>query len=223
MRTPQHLLITGNDTGIGKTQFSGLVARKLAQEGHSVQVIKPVETGVVRDEPGDAQHALKAATSGLKEPHGDVTAHRFFSYSRPLAPLKAAALEGDSLSLQSILYRIERLPDADFRLIEGAGGIAVPVDSESLADWGTLAQLLPESRTLVVVEDRLGTINQARLLNDYAEKHRLDFGFALNQMTQPPAYVAESNREAFSALKLPLWAELTWQSSEITWHDVCPV
>jgi dethiobiotin synthetase len=95
--------------------------------------------------------------------------------------------------------QVRRLPAVDCRLIEGAGGLAVPLD-EAGHDWADFARAIRADATLLVVEDRLGAINQGRLLAAYAKSKRLPRPlFLLNRIRPLAPAIQSSNREGFRA------------------------
>lgn len=191
------ILISGNDTGIGKTHVTGVLARALAASGQRVQVVKPVQTGVTEGEPGDADLACQACGPLAK-------AHTLFRFRRPLAPLQAAAYEGRRCDLGQLLRGVVSLPVCDWRLVEGSGGLAVPLD-ENGADWADLARELRVQATVLVVEDRLGAINQARLLLSHALLRQVPAPLVvLNQIHTLPEEVAFSNLEGLQACGAPV-------------------
>lgn len=194
MRT---ILVTGSDTGIGKTHVAATIARLLWRPNLRLQFVKPVETGRAPDETGDADDAARG--SGLRE------AERFTlaRFRQPLAPLTAARLDGDNFSLELLLEKWNQLPPADLRIVEGAGGIAVPLDSDG-RDWASFAQRIGADRVVLVTPDRLGAINQARLVAAYARASQLPAGLWLNEVEPQSEEVRQSNREALSSLSL--WA-----------------
>ena len=201
----QTILVSGADTGIGKTRVTAALARELAATGASVQIVKPVESGA-RDpaHPGDADQA--AALAGLP-PSVAVTLRRF---AAAINPLDAATAEGGALGWDELLADYYRLPACDCRLVEGAGGLAVPLDAGG-RDWADFARAISADAVVLVVADRLGAINQSRLVLDYARSRGLHAGFWLNQVGgPPPAEVAASTRAALMRLGLPLWGELAY-------------
>jgi len=166
---------------------------------NAIQAIKPVETGVTNPEQSD----IAIATAGC--PNG-VQGMVWRSFPLPLAPLTAAAKAGSSLSLAELIKENQRLPLCEWRIIEGAGGLAVPIDPKGY-DWADLAQALNVDFTLLVVEDRLGAINQARLLDSYAHAKGLrNVHFWLNEVHTQSELIRKSNREAIQELSTPLWA-----------------
>ena len=117
------VLVSGSDTGIGKTRVVGLIARLLSGRGERVRIVKPVETGRAADgeEGGDA--SLAAAAAGLARE----AARTPLRFAAPLAPLAAARAEGRVLDWAALVDGAESTPSCDWRIIEGAGGLAVPL------------------------------------------------------------------------------------------------
>ena len=191
------ILITGTDTGIGKTHVAGIIARLLAKQG-SVQVVKPVESGFGVDRPADAPAAA-----------GDwAKSFTLFPLPKPMAPLAAAADAGIEISLVKLVEATRALPECDWRVIETAGGIAVPIDACG-SDWADFARALEVDFVVCVVDDRLGAINQARLVAGYCHaKGILAAGVWLNAAhTSPEPAIAASNRTGITNCGLPLWGE----------------
>lgn len=194
------LVVSGNDTGVGKTHVAGLIARALAARGLKVEIVKAVETGGPGPESGDAARAAAAARSE------SVTFRTLLRFRRPIAPLAAARAEGRRLSLNALLPRIGETGAFDCRIIEGAGGLAVPIGPDG-SDWADFARMVRADATLIVVEDRLGAINQARLLASYAAVRRVPRPvFLLNRIRPAPAAVRLSNRSGLRATGLTVFA-----------------
>lgn len=150
------LLITGTDTGIGKTWVARALSHALVATGRRVVAVKPVETGC--DPAGShlEDGALLAAATGQAEPRAAL-----LRFAAPVAPALAAEREGRDIDLDSLVLQIEALSqDADVLLVEGAGGLLAPITWEwTVVD---LARSLGAA-ALVVAADRLGTINHTQL------------------------------------------------------------
>ena len=191
------ILITGTDTGIGKTHVAGIITRLLAKQG-SVQVVKPVESGYAADRPADAPAAAGHWAKSFT----------LFALPKPMAPLAAAADAGIEISLVKLVEATRALPECDWRVIETAGGIAVPIDACG-SDWADFARALNVDFVVCVVDDRLGAINQARLIAKYCHaKSILAPGVWLNAAhTNPKPAIAASNRAGIANGGLPLWGE----------------
>ncbi len=190
------VFVTGSDTGVGKTHVAGLLARRLARDGFT-QVIKPVESGAGFGRPSDAP---KAAGSWAE-------AHTLISLPRPIAPLAAAKQARKKVDLATLLKLYKAVPHAPCRVVEGAGGVAVPLDPKG-QDWADFAAAIKPTVAIVVVEDRLGAINQARLAIAYLRR-RYDgpIGIWLNAIKKPSKEVAASNRAGLQASWIPLLGE----------------
>ncbi len=183
--------ITANDTDVGKTYVTGLLARTFVAQGLSVQIVKAIDCGGS----GDAEWARAFANSD------NVTCHTLLSTPEPLAPLAEGNTTTASPKLSTLLDALEQLPDADVRLIEGAGGIAVPIDPSGL-DWRDLIDAYLPDLTIAVVDNRLGSINQSRLLHSYLSDH--PHAFVLNAVAAVESTVKASNLEAYRSHALPL-------------------
>jgi dethiobiotin synthetase len=206
------LLITGTDTGIGKTRVAGLLARRLAERG-CVQVVKPVESGCAAGRPADAPLAAGTWAEWFTP----------FALPQPLAPLAAAADAGVELSLPKLVAAVRALPECDWRVLETAGGIAVPVDADG-SDWADFARTLAVDYVVCVVEDRLGAINQSRLIASYcAAKGLRNAGLWLNAArANPDPAVAASNRAGLANCGLPLWGESAFGDVNVVRVHACP-
>ena len=150
------LVVTGTDTGVGKTWVACALARALVRAGRRVIALKLIETGY-DDAPGGAEDgALLARATGQAEPTAALV-----RLAAPLAPAPAADREGLTLDFDEMLLRVEGYAaNADVVLVEGSGGLLAPMGW----DWNLvdLAQAL-EARALLVGADRLGTISHALL------------------------------------------------------------
>jgi dethiobiotin synthetase len=160
------IFITGTDTGVGKTFVTAGILKALSEMGYSVCPMKPVETGCsTRDGrliPHDTIRLIKA--SGTKEPLDIINPYRF---KRPLAPAVAAELEGIRIQKRKIISICKYLLNKyDFVMVEGAGGIMVPVYKRYL-----YLDLIEDIGIPVVIVSRpgLGTINHTLLTIEIAK------------------------------------------------------
>jgi len=134
------------------------------------------------------------------------------SYPHPLAPLATENSTERTASITNLLAALEALPETEIRLIEGAGGIAVPIDASGL-DWRDFAEAINPDQTIVVIDDRLGAINQSRLTDAYLGE--LPHLFLLNETVPADDAVKRSNREAFANSNLSLLASLSPGAAEL--------
>jgi dethiobiotin synthetase len=155
------LFITGTDTGVGKTRVGCELAKGLRARGIDVGVMKPIETGVGTDGPLDAL-ALRAA-AGARDSLVEICPEPF---ELPAAPLVAARQCGREVDLQRIDRAYRSLSaKRDCMLVEGAGGLLVPVTREaSMADLARQFGL----PLLIVARGALGTLNHTLLTLEVA-------------------------------------------------------
>ena len=143
--------VTGTDTGIGKTLLSSLLVAALNRK-----YWKPIQSGAC--EGTDRETVMKWAGVAA-----DRTFPESYIFELPVSPHFAAEREGKSVEFS----RIRRPASSDALIIEGAGGLLVPLNDEAL-----MLDLIRELRAPVVVAARttLGTINHT-LLTVMAIRH----------------------------------------------------
>lgn len=195
------IFVTGTDTGVGKTVIAAALVLAARQEGLRVAVLKPVETGCRRENgellPADGLFLQQIA--GHTTSLDDVVPLR---YETPVAPLVAAGIEGKTPDVKSLLAVFERLRNEfDFVVVEGAGGLLVPI-SESLSgahgEFYFMRDLARDCGLPLVIVGRagLGTINHTLLSVHEAELAGIRVaGVVLNQ-TEPVADTASATNAA---------------------------
>ena len=165
------IFVTGTDTGVGKTVVSCAIARGLRERGIDVGVMKPIETGVTDEGPLDARALLEASKSG--DDLAEVCPQQF---ALPAAPSVAAAAEGREVELARLRESYSRLARHDFMIVEGAGGLLVPIleSGNGIYDMGDLALQL-ELPLVLVARTALGTINHTLLSLREIERRGIPF------------------------------------------------
>ncbi len=195
----RNFLITGTDTGVGKSTVGCALGFAFRARGLRVGVMKPAETGCEeRDgilDPADARALVLASGCGLSLE--TVCPYR---YRSPLAP--AAAAEIDSLpppELGRVRDCFDRICAAsDIVLVEGAGGITVPLTWRF--DFADLAAAL-NLELIVVIANRLGCLNATLLTLHYAASKGLRIaGWILNDVEPATSPAALSNADSLRRL-----------------------
>jgi dethiobiotin synthetase len=212
------ILISGNDTHIGKTWICKTLANYLAAHNQSVQIIKVVETGVTGDQKGDAETAFE----DCRHVKTKCEAYTLYSFPDPLAPVTAARKANTKLSLENIVFKIKNLPKTEWRILETAGGLAVPLD-EAGFDSVDLALNLSVDFLLLVVQNRLGTIHQARVLATYSPYSKITTGIWLNDCTPVDHHVTDSNYNELAQLPIPIWGHQTFQLQALNFFNAFPI
>jgi dethiobiotin synthetase len=192
------ILITGTDTGVGKTFFACGLAAYLRQSGYRVGVMKPAETGCAEQNgdlfPDDAVR-LKIA-SGCAEPIERICPHRL---PEPLAPSVAAERAGVKIDIDELLSVYTEISARhDITLVEGAGGLMVPIlPSYTYADLARVLKL----PIVVIAANKLGVINHLLLTLEHASCKGLStLGYVLNRTASDSSLAADTNRETLADL-----------------------
>jgi dethiobiotin synthetase len=205
----QGIFITGTDTGVGKTFVACALAAQLRESGYRVGVMKPAETGCDSNRgelaPQDAL-ALKAAAA-CEVPLEQICPYQFRD---PLAPSVAAEREGRRIDVDRLMNVYREISAAhDITLVEGAGGLMVPLlPSYTYADFANVLKL----PVIVVAANKLGVLNHLLLTLEHASCKGLRvLGYVLNEAERVPSLAVETNREALFALTaVPCLGEVSY-------------
>ncbi|WP_111651620.1 dethiobiotin synthase [Actinoplanes lutulentus] len=163
-RSEQHewhgvVLVTGTDTEVGKTITTAAMAAAAQSAGLRVAVIKPGQTGTNTGAPTDAEVISRLA--------GTETVRTLAEYPEPLAPLAAAKVAGlPPLDLSDVVDAIRaEAGKHDLVLVEGAGGLLVPMGLRASGEPWTFADLATTlgADVIVVARAGLGTLNHTSL------------------------------------------------------------
>ncbi len=192
------LFITAVDTGVGKSILTSLLGLYYLNKGKKVVICKPIQTGEEKD------------TDLLKNLTGNkIPIFNSYSFLLPSAPSVASKYENREISTEKIISDIKVLEKKfDVVIVEGIGGIAVPITSFVIARSGNdeaissrkqiatsalsepprndvylVADLIKDLNypLIVVCRSTLGTINHSVLTLEFAKKKELDvLGFVIS-------------------------------------------
>ena len=187
--TPAGIFITGTDTEIGKTVVAGGLAAALKASGINVGVMKPIASGgVERKGRIVSEDAIFLKHAAQVDDALDLINPICLRY--PLAPSVAAEIEGVSINLRKIDEAFAQLCQRHkFVVVEGIGGIAVPIcEGVLVADMAQRFQL----PLLIVARPNLGTINHTVLTVEFARSCNLELcGIVLNASQEESKGLAE--------------------------------
>ena len=143
---PNRFFITGTDTGVGKTVVSALLCA-----GLGAIYWKPIQTGT--REGTDTHTVMRLAQLPRKR-----TFPETYRFAPPVSPHLAARLAGARIELRKI--RLPRMGPLEGVIVEGAGGVLVPINARQ-----TMADLIKHLKlpALLVARTSLGTINHTLL------------------------------------------------------------
>jgi dethiobiotin synthetase len=221
------LFVSGIDTDIGKTYATGLLAKALMQQGVNVITQKLVQTGISKQADGEL---------GIAD---DILSHRQlmqmplqpcdldfttcpYRYEKPASPHLSAALANQPLNINVITDATKALQaDYDVVLLEGAGGLLVPINEQLL----TLDYIAEQGYPIVLVTSgRLGSINHTLLSLEAIKSrglmiHSVIYNHIHDDAEQTDAEIANSTidfLQAYLARYYPKahWLVLAKQSNE---------
>lgn len=193
------LVVTGTDTGVGKTVATAALACHARLAGIDVAVCKPVQSGSAD---GDDDLADIARLSGVTELHG------LARLPEPLAPAAAAERAGMRLPTRDELSSMVTAVDQPGRLtlVEGAGGLLVEIGDDETTLRDVAVDL--DAPVLIVARAGLGTLNHAGLtLEALASRGVWCAGLIVGAWPRHPGVIETGNREVLSSMA-PLRAVL---------------
>jgi dethiobiotin synthetase len=154
----KNVFITATDTDAGKTFISALIIRKLIKLKKNCAYIKPVETGLGNELIPIDYNFVKSINPRLKISADESVIERLVY---PLSPYDSAVKQGIKINVKNIFQKtLETAKKYDYNVIEGAGGLYVPItDNYNIIDF--IKDL--SFPAVVVGRSSLGTINHSVL------------------------------------------------------------
>ncbi|MDE0844410.1 dethiobiotin synthase [Psychrobacter pacificensis] len=212
------LFVSGIDTDIGKTYATGLLAKSLMQQGVNVITQKLVQTGISKQADGEL---------GIAD---DILSHRQlmqmplqpcdldfttcpYRYEKPASPHLSAALANQPLNINVITDATKALQaDYEMVLLEGAGGLLVPINEQLL----TLDYIAKQGYPIVLVTSgRLGSINHTLLSLEAIKSrglmiHSVIYNHIHDDAEQTDAEIANSTIDFLQAYLARYYPKAHW-------------
>ena len=187
MTLPEKMFVTGTNTDIGKTVTSGVLV-----EGLKAHYWKPVQTGL--DDGTDTDWIIDHTSTPSSRIHEET-----YRFKAPLSPHAAAALENAEIDLDA--FALPSIPPGDSLIVEGAGGVMVPLNKQYFMLDLINVLALP---VVLVVDSELGTTNHTLLSVIQLQKHGIPIaGIVMNGPKN------QGNRDAIEFYgKVPVLAEI---------------
>jgi dethiobiotin synthetase len=183
------VFVTGTGTDVGKTFLSAALIRHWRAAGHAVAAYKPVVSGF---DPATEQASDPGVLLGaLGRPITDIETISPWRFAAPLSPDMASAREGRTLDFEAIVEFSHRAATSAERvLIEGVGGIMVPLDDRhTVLDWMSTLRL----PVLLVAGSYLGTISHTlTALRVLAQRNLTVVAVAVSESAVPGAPLDET-------------------------------
>jgi len=191
--THRPLFITGTDTNVGKTTITAALLLALQQQGKTVGIFKPLETGI------DSEHREHSDAERLRRllsPTPSFDSVCLYSFPQPLAPLASARETGLTIDLSRIRSHMHKLAQQySFLLVEGAGGIFTPIThNHTIRDLVTFLNI----PCLIVGRTGLGGVNHCLLTIEALQQAGITvYGIVLNEPgVQKNTVMAEQQQES---------------------------
>lgn len=183
------VLVTGTDTGVGKTVVTAAMAAAAAAAGLRVFALKLAQTGTADGEPTDM-----AEVDRLASPEVTTT---LVDYPEPLAPLIAARQAGvPPLDLYDAVDAVRaQAKECDLLLVEGAGGLLVPMGLRPSGEPWTVADLAVsvDATAVVVARAGLGTLNHTALTLEALQRRAVRANVVFGMWPDEPQHVHWTN------------------------------
>ena len=191
----QSLFITATGTNVGKTHTTLKLIEAFASRGLKVGVFKPIETGVTDTLP-DASILLNICQKvNEKFKHLNPTDITAYTFPLPAAPFCADTKQ--TIEIDKIIEKYHELSQlCDILLVEGAGGLMVPITKDFMMI--DLAKKLG-SKVLLVTPSRLGCINDTLLSQEALKSRHIEFDWCVNLY---------EDKESFSEVTQPFYDEI---------------
>lgn len=178
------IIVTGTDTGVGKTVVAAAIAAAATAAGLKVAVVKPAQTGAGTGK-ADAEVVLRLANPAL--------VRTFTAYQDPLAPLAAARVTGQQplRAMDAHLWARRLGRDHDLLIVEGIGGLLSPLGE---GGWN-IADMAAGLRAPVVVTTRAGygTLNHTALTLEALLRRKLEAFVVIGDWPATPDLVHRTN------------------------------
>ena len=173
----QIYFVSGIDTCIGKTYTTGYLAKLWFEQGQNVITQKLIQTGNDDVSEDIEKHREIMGRGWFTEDESKLTMPEIFSY--PASPHLATQIDGRDIDFEKIENATQQLADKfDVVLLEGAGGLMVPLTTELL----TIDYLVEKNYPIILVSSgRLGSINHTLLSLEAIQQRGLNlFAMAYN-------------------------------------------
>lgn len=193
------VFVTGTNTGVGKTAVAAGLAWALRKRKINVGVMKPFATAnkAFSKKYRSQDTAMLANAAGAND--SDAEMNPFFC-SLAASPLVASQIKREPpASIEKALQALQNLARRhDFMIVEGIGGIMVPLtENESVADFAKRAGL----PAIIVSTPMLGTLNHTLLTVMACKEFGIDIlGIIVNKMLKKPSPVEQKVPEAIERL-----------------------
>jgi len=189
--------VTATNTDVGKSYASEVLLKRFAKDGKKVGYFKPIETGVV-DKPLDGTKLLNI-TKKLN-PNFILTINDIVPYQFKLPAAPFIAKGTSKIDISFLIQKAkELLKYCDILIIEGAGGLMVPIEKNYfMIDLILKFQKVFNSKTILISPSNLGSINDTMLSQKMLENYNINYQWYINLY---------KDKDSFETITLPFYKE----------------
>jgi dethiobiotin synthetase len=193
----QIYFITATNTDVGKSYASEIFLKRFSKNGKKVGYFKPIETGVI-DKPLDGTKLL-SITKNLNSTF-DFDIDEIVPYQFKLAASPFVAKQNKKIDVDFIISQAQiLLQNCDILIVEGAGGLMVPIDKNYfMIDLILKFQQNLNSTTILISPTNLGSINDTMLSKRVLENYKIDYRWYINLF---------KDKDSFDLITLPFYKE----------------
>ncbi len=191
VKTRNVIFVAGTDTGVGKSFVTGLLARYLLEKGHSVITQKWIQTGC-RAGKDDIYTHMRFMGKARQEYKAYMPLAAPYVFRFASSPHLAARLEGRTVDMNKIIGSLKTLSGRfDFVIVEGTGGLMVPINEKVLTVDLIEKLNIP---VILVAANRLGVINHALLSIEALRARKIkNLGMIFNDASEGRRVILDDN------------------------------
>lgn len=188
------IFITATNTDVGKTYSAQKLLLSYANQGYAVGYLKPIETGV-KDIPADGAKLLELVQ--ILNPNFCFTINEVVPYQFKLPAAPYVAKGNEAIDIKKInKIKNEMLEYCDVLIIEGAGGLLVPLEKDLFII--DLIEMLDCDETILISPSSLGSINDTLLSMEALKRRKIAFKWYVNLF---------KDKESFEQVTYPFYKD----------------
>jgi dethiobiotin synthetase len=194
------IFVSGTGTDVGKTFVTAALIQHRRNVGRPVNVFKPVVTGFDPMRPADSDSGILLAALG--RPAAELDRISPWRFTAPLAPDLAAKAEGKAVDFRALVdFTRQAVNEHGTVLIEGIGGIMVPLDqTHTVLDWISAVRI----PVLLVAGSYLGTISHTLTALHVLAQRNLDIAGVVVSESALPGASLDDTVSAIARFAVPL-------------------
>lgn len=197
----QTYFITATNTDVGKSYACEVLLKRFAKEGKKVGYYKPIETGVdtIPIDGGRLLSVAKELNLSFDVSIQEVVPYQFSLPAAPFVSQKAEATQR-TIDIPTIIEAAKNLLNkCDTLIIEGAGGLMVPITKDFfMIDLLKTFQETLKTKTILIAPSNLGSINDTLLSQKALESYEIEYDWYINLY---------KDKESFETITLPFYQE----------------